>query len=187
MKDCSSPTLFNVDWTISSSVLDGTRCRLTVVSLVSEPSLYFHRAWLLISIDFSLAFQQFKCFLTIHPCIVGPTVEPSSYLKTIRELYIFSILRVFFSGTDYLVNQMSHQVILCKITKTSHILCSLVMCNQRPYAANLTTVVCAKMLFAPVNLDVPFRYDYLDVLLPLLSNQCHVSPSYLNILVLYPL
>lgn len=78
MKDYSSPMLFSIDWTISSSVLDGTRCRLTVVSLVSEPSLYLHKAWLLIGISFDLAFQQFKCFLTTYPYVMGPTLKPSS-------------------------------------------------------------------------------------------------------------
>lgn len=76
MRGYSSPMLFNIDWTISSSVLDGTRCGLTVVSLVSEPSLHSHKAWLLIGIDNSLAFQQFKCFLTICPHIVGPNLNP---------------------------------------------------------------------------------------------------------------
>ena len=39
-------------WTISSSVLDAPRCRLTIVSLVSEPSWYLHQAWLLIGLRF---------------------------------------------------------------------------------------------------------------------------------------
>lgn len=105
-------------------------------------------------------------------------VELPSYKSTIIGLYIFSILRVFFSGTDYFNYQMSHQSILCKTDKTLHILCSLVICNQRPYAANLTTVVWANILSVPVNLDVPFRYDYLDVLLPQICNQYQVTPMW---------
>ena len=79
--------LFSIDWTISSSVLDGTRCRLTVVSLVSEPSLYLHKAWLLIGISFDLAFQQFKCFLTTYPYVVGPTLKPSSIQTQNKKLF----------------------------------------------------------------------------------------------------
>lgn len=79
--------LFSIDWTISSSVLDGTRCRLTVVSLVSEPSLYLHKAWLLIGISFDLAFQQFKCFLTTYPYVVGPTLKPLS-IQTQNKKFI---------------------------------------------------------------------------------------------------
>lgn len=85
MKDYSSPMLFSIDWTISSSVLDGTRYRLTVVSLVSEPSLYLHKAWLLIGISFDLAFQQFKCFLITYPYVMGPTLKPSSSKLKIRN------------------------------------------------------------------------------------------------------
>lgn len=63
MKDYFSALIFTRDRTISSSVLDVARYRLTVVSLVSEPSSLFCEAWLLINIDFSLVFQQFKQFI----------------------------------------------------------------------------------------------------------------------------
>ena len=56
-------------WTISSSVLDVARCRLTLVSLVSEPFLHFHKTWLLIIPNTS---QQFKQFLNIYPYMLGP-------------------------------------------------------------------------------------------------------------------
>jgi len=51
----SFPNIFSnflEDRTISSSVPDVAYFRLTLVSLVSEPSLHFRKAWLLITISF---------------------------------------------------------------------------------------------------------------------------------------
>ena len=73
MKGCSSLLLFSSDWAISSPVLGAAYYRLTLVSLVSEPSSVFPEAWLLITIYFYLGFQQFKQFSSIYSYIVGPS------------------------------------------------------------------------------------------------------------------
>ena len=77
MKDCSSLLPFNSDWTISSSGLDAAYCRLTLVSLVSEPSSVLPEAWLLIGIyvfyNRYLAFQQFKQFSSTYSYVEGPS------------------------------------------------------------------------------------------------------------------
>ena len=77
MKDCSSLLLFSSDWTISSPVLGAACYRLTLVSLVSEPSSVLPEAWMLISIyvflNRYLASQQFKQFSSAHSCAEGPS------------------------------------------------------------------------------------------------------------------
>lgn len=77
MKGCSSLLLFSSDWAISSPVLGAAYYRLTLVSLVSEPSSVFPEAWMLIGIyvflNRYLAFQQFKQFSSIYSYIVGPS------------------------------------------------------------------------------------------------------------------
>lgn len=77
MKDFSSLLLFSSDWTISSPGLGAACYRLTLVSLVSEPSSVFPEAWLLIGIcvfhNRHLAFQQFKQFSSTYSYAEGPS------------------------------------------------------------------------------------------------------------------
>ena len=71
-------------WTISSSVLDVARCRLTVVSLVSEPSLNFPRAWLLIGF---ISFPAIQAIFIVMSPLRGSESEPLSSATAIRFLH----------------------------------------------------------------------------------------------------
>lgn len=62
-------------WTISSSVPDAARCRLTLVSLVSEPSPVFPGAWLLIVLK---GFPAIQAVFNVMSPLRGSDIEPVS-------------------------------------------------------------------------------------------------------------
>lgn len=88
---------FLQDWTISSPVLGVGRCGLTVVSLVSEPSLDFPKAWLLIGIS---EFYSRLSVPAIHPIFNHASLHSGSDLPnpcpnkgTMGFLHAYSIIR----------------------------------------------------------------------------------------------
>ena len=83
-----TPLIFIRAWTISSPVLGAAYYRLTLVSLVSEPSSVLPEAWLLITIYFYLGSQQFKQFSSVYSYTEGPRIEPLSYKPSIIPLFI---------------------------------------------------------------------------------------------------
>ena len=84
-------------WTISSSVLDVARCRLTVVSLVSEPSPVFPEAWLLIGLKLS---SNSSNFLRNVPT-TRVRIEPLSSRTIIRFLHAYFGLKYRAQRTEH--------------------------------------------------------------------------------------
>lgn len=73
-------------WTISSSVLDVARCRLTVVSLVSEPSLNFPQG---LAADWRKRFPAIQAIFFVMSPLRGSESEPLSSNTAIRFLHAY--------------------------------------------------------------------------------------------------